>query len=59
MTALLNGGFNFQKFTLSPEYKLTYIWGRNRQPFDEEDVKNKIKDILAAAVDMAEGAPAE
>ena len=50
VTALLEGGFSFQKFNLNTdEYKLTYVWARNRQEFDEEGVKNKIKEIMAVA----------
>jgi hypothetical protein len=49
VTALLTNGMNFQKFTMSPQNELKYTWARSRQPFDEEEVKNKIKEIMAVA----------
>lgn len=60
ITALLEGGFNFQKFNLNTDdYKLTYIWGRNRQEFDEESVKNKIKELMQSGPGAPQpGAPA-
>jgi hypothetical protein len=54
LTCLLNGGFAFKKFELSPEYKLKYIWARDRSPFNEEEVKGKIKEIIAKAVEVSE-----
>jgi hypothetical protein len=49
MTALLSNGLQFAKFNLSPEFNLKYTRARDRQPFDEEATKNKIKEIMAVA----------
>jgi hypothetical protein len=51
MTALLTNGMSFNKFVLSPEYNLKYTWARNKQEFNEEEVKDKIKEIMSAAID--------
>jgi hypothetical protein len=49
ITALLTNGMNFQKFSMSPQYVLTYIWARSRQEFNEEKVKDTIKELMAVA----------
>ncbi|MDR1917893.1 MAG: hypothetical protein LBQ05_02810 [Christensenellaceae bacterium] len=49
VTALMTGGLTFQKFTLSPQHVLTYTWARNRQEFDEEAIKAKVKEIMSVA----------
>jgi hypothetical protein len=40
-------GRQFAQFTLSPEFKLTYLWSSESHQFNEEDIKNRIKAIMA------------
>lgn len=39
-------GLQFETFEISPEYKITYTWSNNHNEFDEESLKNAIKDIM-------------
>lgn len=39
-------GLQFDTFTISPDYKITYTWSTEHNQFEEEPLKNEIKAIM-------------
>ena len=40
-------GLKFDQFEISPSYKITYTWSPERIQFNEEEIKDQIKKIMA------------
>lgn len=40
-------GLQFATFEISPDYKITYTWSQERPQFDEEAMKEIVKEIMA------------
>ena len=40
-------GLKFDTFEISPEYKITYTWSAEHAEFNEEELKDQIKTIIA------------
>ena len=40
-------GLKFDQFEISPTYKITYTWSPERIQFNEEELKDQIKKIMA------------
>ncbi len=40
-------GLKFDQFEISPAYKITYTWSNERAEFNEEELKDQIKTIIA------------
>ena len=40
-------GLKFDQFEITPDYKITYTWSPDRADFNEEELKDQIKAIMA------------